>query len=611
MAQKREEKVAQKKTSSPKANRLGEFFASEAFPWVARGVFFLVVFVILGFVYSDVLNLFFWRNYFLYDENFAIETIRQAGGLVLYLGRFLNQIFQYPVFAAFLLSVVLTVIQWWISVLYNNKKGMMVLTYIPSLTILLYLMQIKYDVYWAFEKGYILGSVIGFLYTLLVVLIFRKIGVDRHQLIIGGVLSLILYPLFGLFSLVPMVLVAFAVKERRLLWISFFFLLMIFFPFVSCRMFGEVYKHVVFSPIVDPYFSISFAISISGVFSLFAIAFISYYKTSSLKVEKCIFRVGLLLGTLGILGLVMSIYSSSYFRSEVKLVRLTRGFEWKKILDEFEEGKAMTHTQNAYRVIALANTGGLQKKLFDIPLPFVPNQGATGTSPMLYFYNMNFFGSLFSAALQMNMERWVAYGETNEELERFLLLALLNGEKELATRYLNVMKKCAGMDFYSEKYERYIEKTDLLYKENEVYEKIKYHSFTQNCYLNSQDFFLFLYSQFDQIPLKNMERRLLVDLYAKNLDVFIRDLMAWSPSHYKKLPKYFQEAISIVAIQKKDGKYLKMFNVEEKIFNDVYALYSDVWKNKGKDIKVLSRELYPKYSNMYSYYYFFCVDSYM
>ena len=102
MAQKREEKVAQKKTSSPKANRLGEFFASEAFPWVARGVFFLVVFVILGFVYSDVLNLFFWRNYFLYDENFAIETIRQAGGLVLYLGRFLNQIFQYPVFAAFL-----------------------------------------------------------------------------------------------------------------------------------------------------------------------------------------------------------------------------------------------------------------------------------------------------------------------------------------------------------------------------------------------------------------------------------------------------------------------------------------------------------------------------
>jgi hypothetical protein len=293
------------------------------------------------------------------------------------------------------------------------------------------------------------------------------------------------------------------------------------------------------------------------------------------------------------------------------LVRLTRGFEWKKILDEFEEGKAMTHTQNAYRVIALANTGGLQKKLFDIPLPFVPNQGATGTSPMLYFYNMNFFGSLFSAALQMNMERWVAYGETNEELERFLLLALLNGEKELATRYLNVMKKCAGMDSYSEKYERYIEKTDLLYKENEVYEKIKYHSFTQNCYLNSQDFFLFLYSQFDQIPLKNMERRLLVDLYAKNLDVFIRDLMAWSPSHYKKLPKYFQEAISIVAIQKKDGKYLKMFNVEEKIFNDVYALYSDVWKNKGKDIKVLSRELYPKYSNMYSYYYFFCVDSYM
>jgi hypothetical protein len=167
------------------------------------------------------------------------------------------------------------------------------------------------------------------------------------------------------------------------------------------------------------------------------------------------------------------------------------------------------------------------------------------------------------------------------------------------------------MDSYSEKYERYIEKTDLLYKENEVYEKIKYHSFTQNCYLNSQDFFLFLYSQFDQIPLKNMERRLLVDLYAKNLDVFIRDLMAWSPSHYKKLPKYFQEAISIVAIQKKDGKYLKMFNVEEKIFNDVYALYSDVWKNKGKDIKVLSRELYPKYSNMYSYYYFFCVDSYM
>jgi hypothetical protein len=90
---------------------------------------------------------------------------------------------------------------------------------------------------------------------------------------------------------------------------------------------------------------------------------------------------------------------------------------------------------------------------------------------MLYFYNMNFFGSLFSAALQMNMERWVAYGETNEELERFLLLALLNGEKELATRYLNVMKKCAGMDSYSEKYERYIEKTDLLYKENEVYEK--------------------------------------------------------------------------------------------------------------------------------------------
>jgi hypothetical protein len=212
---------------------------------------------------------------------------------------------------------------------------------------------------------------------------------------------------------------------------------------------------------------------------------------------------------------------------------------------------------------------------------------------------------MFSVASQMNMEQWTMFGPSNAGLKMFVLLNILTDNDRLARRYIGVMKKSAGLADEAEKCENWVNDKVTFFQQHPEFMFLKNNQFVENLDVNAKSHLAYLLLSYRKLTEENMERRLLANLYIRSLDGFLQDFSMVRPDQYSVWPQYFQEAFILKALATNDLERLARLPIDKDLIHKVRMLVGVVQRAGDEDLSAVARRVYPKYRNMYSFYYLF------
>jgi len=573
----------------------------------ARIIFFLFSFWFLGVYNAELLYKLQSYSLFLNNPKFTGETLNQSAGFLIYLSRFLTQFLHYPLLGALFLSLGLSSIELWISRLFKIPARHFYLSFIPPALILLTQTSIGYALYYKFETSLIFSLVLGSLFSLLLFTFYRKIRSFRWGIWIIIPVFFSLFFLIGVYAFVALMMALterIVNKEKYTLPLLIGALLVgVSLPFISGKyIFQETYIAGLVSPLPNPLYKNIF------IFSLLSQLFFLFYPVirlffSKKEVSNKVIGIYFLSFCLSLFAIFYFSFRDSNFRLELRLQHLTEKYEWNEMIKEAEKAQEPTKTIAVYRMIALANTNQLVYRLFNFPCQYKPSASVylKGIENPFYYSDLYFYASFPNIAYLWSMTYWVGSGGNFYFLKQMALCAMLNGEKELASRYFNLLKQSLFHKAWAEEQERYNNDPNILTK-NPVYNQIKQ-------YMPEEDFVipirypLPVYYQFlGESFWKNAERAILASLYIKDLNLFMQIMQAiYSENEF---PACMQEGLVLYAMFNNNFTAIERFEVNktlaEKVINCV-NIYNECGNNK----ELAEEKLKKDYQGSYCYFYFF------
>ena len=595
----REEGFSPKRSSFPKIN-----IPANLLSIFTRVFFFLFSFWFLGVYNAELLYKLQACSMFLNNPVFAADILNQSAGFLIYISRFLTQFLYYPLLGALLLSLGISGIEWWISRLFKIPFRYFYLSFIPPALILLTQTSIGYALYYKFETSVVFSLILGVLFVLLLFAFYRKIKNFRWGVWIALLVFLSLFFVIGVYAFVALMIMLterIVNKEKYALpLLTGALLIVALLPLVSGKyIFYETYIAGLISPLPNPFFENVF------IFSLVAQVVIIFYPVLSLfkgfrdieEVSGKVTGINLLLFCISLFAIFYFSFRDSNFRLELKLQHLTEKQEWAEIIEEADKVQTPTKSIAVYRAIALANTDQLSLRLFDFPYQFKP---ATVAYMMdnAYLSDIYFYGSFVNVAYLWDMEFWVGTGANFSLLKQMALCAMLSGEKELASKYLNLLKQSL---FYKKWAEEHSNNPDIL-TENPAYKQIKQYMPEEDFVIPSKYPFPFYYQCLGESFAKNVERCILASLYTKNFGWFMQ-IMAVVRTE-DELPDCIQEALIIYAMLNNNFAPLERFKFNKKLEEKVVYCVNECSKYKNNP-KLVEEKLRKRYKGTYCYYYFF------
>jgi hypothetical protein len=312
--------------------------------------------------------------------------------------------------------------------------------------------------------------------------------------------------------------------------------------------------------------------------------------------------INLLLFCLSLFAVFYFSFRDDNFRLELKLQHLTEKQEWDEIIKEAEKAQEPTKAIAAYRVIALGNTNQLSKRLFDFHYQNKPSASVymEGFQRLFYYSELYFYASFPNVAYFWNMEFWVAMKSNVDLLKQMTLCAMLNGEKELASKYFNLLKQSLFHKKFAEEQEQY-NNPDMLMK-NPLYKQLKKYIPEEN-FVIPANYSLPIYYHYLRNPFtNNIERYILASLYLRDLNRFMFVMQAARSE--AELPTCMQEGLLIYAMVNNDFPALERFKINEELKEKVFGFVNE-YKKYGDNPKLAEEKLKKKYMGTYCYFYFF------
>jgi hypothetical protein len=617
---------AEKKKESPSSKK--SFFteinlSANQLSIFTRITFFLFSFWFLGVYNAEVLYKLQAYSLFLYNPVFTGDTLNQSAGFLIYVSRFLTQFLYYPILGALLLSLGLSGIEWGISRLFNIPSRYFFLSFIPPGLILLVQTSIGYALYHRFEASVVFSLVVGALLVLGLVAFWRKMMNLRalmalKSLRIWGALLVFFgfFFLIGVYALVALMVVLIervVNKERYAVpLLAGGLLIGAFLPFVAAEyLFDETYIAGLISPLPDPFYKGLFGFSFLAQVFFLLYPFLKVLKDlkdfKDFKEKKVLNKamgINILAFFLSLFAIFYFSFRDNNFRLELRLQRMTEKYKWDEIIKEAEKAQEPTETIAAYRAIALAHTDQLSQRLFDFHCQYKPPASVymnKGLQKLCYYPDLYFHASFINVACFWNMELWTDMGDNFYLLKQMALCAMLNGEKELAAKYFNLLKQSLFYKKWAENRERYNNDPDMLMR-HPVYGQIKHYmpedDFVVPIKFSLPTYYLFLKKSFSN----NVERCILASLYTKNLKQFMQIMQ--SAQSGVELPACIQEGLIIYAMLNDNPAVLEGFKIDRKLAEKVIHCVTECQKH-GDNRKSAEEKLRKDYKGTYCYFYFF------
>lgn len=582
-------------------DNIERFYTSEMSSWVLRGVFFVYSFLLLGVLNYDILYQLFWKNYFLYNQVFYAQTMFQSGGLLIYIGRFLNQIFCCPIVAACIVSLLLVFLEYLISFLFDKESRFKVLCFVPSFLLLHELTTVAYALYDQLEISYFFAPLVGLFYVLSFYAAHLFLRNKKWCCYLFLIATALLFPWIGFYSLMAGFLIALDEyrKDNRIAMIVQILLCPLEL-WLTSYCYSERLSHVLWSPLPDTRFVELFVPALLSVVLLFL--FPLKNRVKSKMILSSLTSMAMMVGLIVALLLWNTNDSHNTFRKEMRLSRLCDEQDWHKLLKTINNKERITHTMNAYRVIALANTNGLGKDLFNQRMPFKTSPSEYRSEITIFYPDIFLYSSFISVENTAVFEQWVTFGENYKLLKQLAFCAIINGEKELAYRYVNIMKEAPCLRSLANDLEKCIGNNDVLIEKFPYCKNILDNRLSQDVFLSVQYQFAENYKFYHQLDGINVERRLYADLFLGDIKAAVGDAKVASRV-VQYFPPCVQEAFVMMYLDTKNSDYMRQIPIDKNVAIRVQSLVNDFYAMKNPDRESVGEKLFARYGDMFSYYY--------
>ncbi len=261
---------------------------------------------------------------------------------------------------------------------------------------------------------------------------------------------------------------------------------------------------------------------------------------------------------------------------------------------------------SGYYALALARTGQLADRLFDIRLEFdsIPTMGYDGKHNHCINYHVidcDYYAGLYRASRHYAMEEMTMDGPSLYTLKYLTKIALIDGEWKLARKYFGVLKRVPFEGDFISRFEPMVGHAELVAADPEFSAVIamapERHSFEQ-FYLKPG--FLGYYANLQTF--KNKDALIwstMACLYAKRMPDFLQRCGKFIG---ESLPRSIAEGLTIAAV--KEPGILKAFPQLEMQMN-AYELFAKEAMPYMQDRDNGATVLFEKYKGYYPYYYYF------
>ena len=577
--------------------------------WLPYLVFFLASFIYFGFFGNYI---FFYQekaSLFFFSSDFLIENLHQPGGFLIWVGKFFSTFYYYPLAGALILSAFLTLIVILVAkIVYilhgHNSK-------VISLIIgaLLFYLQTDYR--------FLLFNIVG---ILLQMAFFWFILRYLHAL--KGWAAVILAPFLiyatGGFAWAFLLLVTlfFAFDKENKGWIRLIALwsLGILTFYISKEyLFFQSGKTLLTFPFSDHntwaqqvlFISVAVIIAILPVISKIKFPVPEKFRISEFT--------GSLIMTI-VLIVVLSIMGIRKFDNKAKQYFHVEDLFYQNKYNEVIAFNTSNPPTNSLTIflnnIALCETD----KLDDLLFHFI--QSPDGKTLFLkwdlagevlnrggYFY---YTIGMINEAHRWAFENMVMKGQSPEGLKMLIKTELINGNYEVASRYINVLKKTLFYTKEAKSFEKLLFNDSAVNKDKELGEKRQnrvkndFFSITDNPYINIEKILVS-----DTLNRKAFEYKMAFMLLKKNLNGIAHDLPEFEKLGFSRLPVHIEEAALALAVSNRD-RFPDIGNLH--ISNDTeqrWNQYLGVLQQYGNDLKSAEPALKRRFGDTFWYYVFY------
>ncbi|MBO7635799.1 MAG: hypothetical protein J6S89_04385 [Paludibacteraceae bacterium] len=567
-------------------------------------LFFLFSLLFLGIYNADVLYKTQEALFFTYTDSCIDEMLRQSAGPLIILSSFLTQTFYHPILGASILSLLLVALAIFVKRAFKLEKYY----FLPSFLVLLTQTSVGYAIYDVFDESFLFSLVIGSMATVALIGLYQLLQEQKYAIILFFVITIIAYFIIGIYATAALLLFYISASiqnhsKRNIIGLTLSVALFFLLPYITATfIYYEKYVCALFAPLPSTKFTNVFVLSICILLLYTLLPFV--HKLNRIKLlQKEPVSIAFFLASC-FLTFFFS-YREPHFRAELKMQKMAQVHDWEGILKTFREVKDPTKAIFAYRTIALANRGTLSTSLFNFSCKFEKSHSKYLTGEPIYYEDLFFYASYFNTSYLWSMEFWTTIGYSHERLKKMALCALLNEEYSLANKYIQQLKHTMFQSEWAEEYEKYVDNIDLLYQTYPDLVYVKRDIPIVQQIIGSLSSLSETYSQYKQLSIANAERRLLADLYNKDLKAFSQDFMEMKDCYKNHpLPQYFKEAIILCAMNG-DLTPIKHFNIERPLAEKLKKFASVTKRYTTNEMDKAYENLKKEFEGYYCFYFAF------
>ncbi len=319
-------------------------------------------------------------------------------------------------------------------------------------------------------------------------------------------------------------------------------------------------------------------------------------------------RIGLISCLLPVVcAIILSTSCRPYVRPTAHMQRQMDEQDWDGIIrTAHKHAELSCRPMAALYAIALTQTGQVTEHLFDIRYDFEElflhnRTGQKDIGTDLYLTDGNYYAGLLQAANRNAIEHLTMEGPTCHMLKRLTQIALLNGEAEVARKYLHILSRTPFETSFVKDYNDLAEHPEHMEQADETKRIRKVEPVNDAFHTQFREplFLGYNVALLEGRSLEALQNSIAACLYSKMLP---EALMRCAPLAGTVLPQNIADAIAIRA--HKEPTLLQTFPGNEMTVTRYRGFLQDV-RPYVSDRKGHAKKLFPAYQGYYPFYYYF------
>jgi hypothetical protein len=514
--------------------------------------FGIAVWLFFALAYSNHLHYQEQFQMFLFTSDYWSDLMSRPGGLADYLGTFFTQLYYHSWLGAFIIALLLVLLQQQVSFISSKLKNnplLYPLTFIPSI------------IFWVLfcDENYLLTSLIAVMLTLLAVQLYFYFRHPWIKIIFAAAMLLALYWLVGgvfwIFALLCICVELFFFKQlTKFQWIVLIVLFVICIavpPFLTKQFLQYPLSRLWWGISYNRYSTVSPIPLLLAWISIPLVSLMFLFPIKSMGAKKELFWLCVEIVMLVIVGSGFVRHSADWAKEEIMAYDYhVRMQNWDKVIAIADRKAPDSPLSVACLNLALCKEGKMNDNMFHYfqngPEGLLPSFKRDFTVPMIVseiYYHLGFLNTSMQYDFEA-MEAIPDYKKSSRAIKRMAEVNLLNGEYKVAEKYLHMLQQtlfyrgwadeamqCIGNETKIEanpewaQLRKYRMKEDVLFSEEQKDQMLGL--LFVNCKTNRMAYeYLIAYT-----------------LLNKDLNHFVQYFPLGKTLNYKEIPVHYQEAL--------------------------------------------------------------------